>query len=202
MTAGRRGPLHSGASSHRILPGRVSAAEDFGGCGSVCSGNEVLTARSPFRPFPGPCQEASLPAQPEAAAQARRLVGAALHRWRLPQLIDNAQLLTSELVTNAVTVAGAEASSCSTPFPDTAHRPVVGVRVQRTRTRVRLEVWDPDAALPTPAPVPGALSPEDDDDFAEGGRGLALVEVISADWGIYDGPHGGKVVWCDLIVPP
>ena len=87
--------------------------------------------------------------------------------------VETAALLTSELVTNSV-----------------RHCPQGGgiaVDAYRTRAgRLRVRVSDDGAAMPevrTPAP----------DDV--GGRGLVLVEALTAAWGVEPRTGGGKAVW-------
>jgi anti-sigma regulatory factor (Ser/Thr protein kinase) len=83
-----------------------------------------------------------------------------------------AQLLVSELVTNAVLHAGTYI--------------VVEVRVDDVR--VRVAVKDLSAAFPQPRVAA---------DDASGGRGLQLVEALSSSWG-WDLTAGGKSVWFEL----
>ena len=103
---------------------------------------------------------------------ARRFVVETLREWDSVDQTDVAELLTSELVTNAVLHVGSE----------------VGLLVRLTPRAVRVEVRD---ASPEP-PVPRHC--EDD---ALTGRGLRLVETMSAAWG-FDPNGQGKVVWFEL----
>jgi anti-sigma regulatory factor (Ser/Thr protein kinase) len=101
-------------------------------------------------------------AVPSARAHARRL----LREWGHAELAEDASVVVSELVTNAV-IASAEL------------RPAIGpVRVWlgSDTTCVLVAVAD---ASPGP-PVRLNLAPD-----AEGGRGLALVEALSTRWGWY-----------------
>ena len=55
------------------------------------------------------------------------------------------------------------------------------------RRRVVIQVWDPSPQRP---------ARRDADPQAEYGRGLLLVESLSAGWGLHQPPgSGGKVVW-------
>ena len=56
-----------------------------------------------------------------------------------------------------------------------------------------VEVGDGDPAPPVRQQAAGA---------DEGGRGLSIVAVLAVDWNWFPGPHGGKVVWADLPIPP
>lgn len=115
----------------------------------------------------------ALPHDPEAAGRAREWVRTALRDWGLEHLADDALLVVSELVGNAVTHA---ASECE-------------VSVSRGEGSVRIEVVDRGRGTPEPQPH---------DDLAEGGRGLVLIGVLSSAWGVDDTP-GGKRVWAEII---
>ena len=60
------------------------------------------------------------------------------------------------------------------------------------RERVLIIVWDANPH----APVRAEVSAE-----AESGRGLMLVEAISARWGTSAAPSGGKTVWALITAP-
>jgi anti-sigma regulatory factor (Ser/Thr protein kinase) len=117
-------------------------------------------------------------AVPCARLHARQL----LWEWRLTGLSDIAELLISELVTNAVQISCADAQT--TP---------VRLWMMASRTRLLILVWD---SSPLP---PSRMSSRQDD---ENGRGLLLVETLSTQWDWYFPPqhNGGKVVWCELRV--
>lgn len=110
----------------------------------------------------------------EAAAQARRDITLVLETWGLPQLVDVAEQVVTELVANAV-----EHTDAAT----------VGASITRTgRQSARIVVTDTSRTRPTP----GTPSPDD-----EHGRGLLLVEALAHDWGS-EPVHGGKRVWAEL----
>ncbi|WP_411107288.1 ATP-binding protein [Streptomyces sp. cmx-4-9] len=108
-----------------------------------------------------------------APSRARRDVTLCLHTWGLDHLVDDAQLITSELVTNAIrhTRTGR-----------------VGVSVTRHPDRVRIVVTDTSRATPAPA---------DPDPDAEAGRGLQLIDRLATRWGS-DRLATGKRVWVEL----
>jgi anti-sigma regulatory factor (Ser/Thr protein kinase) len=92
---------------------------------------------------------------------------------RLPaDRVDEAVLVVSELVTNAITHA-------RTPFE---------VVLSLFDHRVRFAVTDDSTEPPVPVTRPGR----------GGGFGLALVEQLTDAWG-YDVHPAGKTVWCELL---
>ncbi|UJV46685.1 MULTISPECIES: ATP-binding protein [Streptomyces] len=110
----------------------------------------------------------------EAAAQARRDITLVLETWGLPQLVDVAEQVVTELVANAV-----EHTDAAT----------VGASITRTgKESARIVVTDTSRTRPTS----GTPSPDD-----EHGRGLLLVEALAHDWGS-EPVHGGKRVWAEL----
>jgi anti-sigma regulatory factor (Ser/Thr protein kinase) len=121
-----------------------------------------------------------------AAASARGHVRAVLTEWGLDELSDVTELLASELVTNAVHAS--QALDALLPFP-------VRLWVHATRKRVLVTVWDAD-------PRPPKLQ-QDVDVWAENGRGLQILDVLSSRWGWYEPPvMGGKCVWCEIPRQP
>ncbi len=114
------------------------------------------------------------PARPTVVRDARGRVRETLERWGLEDLSFTAELLVSELVTNALRYATGD----------------LELRLLRDRTLV-CEVRDGVDALPR------ARQASDDD---ESGRGLQIVHRLAKRWGAR--PAGrGKVVWCELDVP-
>ncbi|MGN9757935.1 ATP-binding protein [Streptomyces sp. SD31] len=108
-----------------------------------------------------------------AVPEARRALRELLRHWGRPGRSDIAELLTSELVTNALVHTDREAVLTATVGPG-------GLRV---------EVRDFVARRPTPR-VPNA-------DHGTNGRGLILVQSLADAWGVRS--HGvGKAVWFEL----
>ncbi|WP_405595419.1 ATP-binding protein [Streptomyces sp. NBC_01092] len=108
-----------------------------------------------------------------AVPEARRALRELLRHWGRPGRSDIAELLTSELVTNAIVHTDREAVLTASVGPD-------GLRV---------EVRDFVARLPRPR-VPNA-------DDCTNGRGLILVQSLADAWGVR--AHGvGKAVWFEL----
>jgi anti-sigma regulatory factor (Ser/Thr protein kinase) len=127
-----------------------------------------------------------------AVAVARDEVAAAISAWCVRVDPDVAILLTSELVTNAVTHA------CARPNRKAAERGMTGEAVllviAADDAGLRVDVHDGSGDLPI---VSGYFADTD----AETGRGLLLVTSLSAEWGFYR-TAGGKAVYFTLEVPP
>ena len=111
---------------------------------------------------------------PDAPFAARHFVmGLLEHRpYGVRAPIDDAQLVVSELATNAVVHAG-------TPF---------SVSVRCDGTGIRISVHDRSLALP----IVRQVGPT-----ARSGRGLRLVTAVSRDWGV-ETTSDGKTVWAEL----
>jgi anti-sigma regulatory factor (Ser/Thr protein kinase) len=126
---------------------------------------------------PWPHQDAmEFGALPGAVPCARLHARHVLWEWGLARQAGDAELLVSELVTNAI----AASRSAGYPFP-------VRLWLLADRTRVLILVWD---ASPQP-PVPVDVAEDD-----ESGRGLLLVQAISQRWNwYYPQQADGKVVW-------
>ncbi|MBA2945290.1 ATP-binding protein [Streptomyces himalayensis] len=120
-----------------------------------------------------------VPHDPRAVTICRRTLRLVLALHQLPQLAEAAELVASELVSNAVRHTKGPAA----------------IRLRWARGVLRVGVWDADPRPPEPAPTPPAVTDAD----AEGGRGLSLVRARSADWGWYPLTGTGKYVWCELV---
>jgi anti-anti-sigma regulatory factor/anti-sigma regulatory factor (Ser/Thr protein kinase) len=113
------------------------------------------------------------PATVPSVRAAREMVTTACERWRVPTVVEPARLVATELVTNSVRHAG-------TP---------IDLIVTLSSRYLHLAVRDYD-----PRP-PRLVGP--DGETAPGGRGLLLVEAVSATWG-YTSLTDGKVTWASL----
>jgi len=129
--------------------------------------------------------------EPGSAKAARDFTAAVLCTWGLADVVPDARLVVSELVTNALryglATAGLPASGVPRPSPP------IGLRLLRHPAGLRCEVTDPSDIMPT------CLAP---DGNAEIGRGLCLIAALSHQWGATPLPAGGKCVWADLRLPP
>ncbi len=133
-------------------------------------------------------REIWLAAEMSAPRYARAFVPGVLVDWGLERLREDAELVASELVTNALRVA-----CVAGPAPCAAasvRREMIRVRLVLLEGSLIIEVWDPAVARPAPARVM--------DPSAENGRGMLIVEALSAQWNSYDPAEGGKWVWAEL----
>jgi anti-sigma regulatory factor (Ser/Thr protein kinase) len=94
--------------------------------------------------------------------------------WGTHDLVESAQLLVSELVTNAVQHAGGTES--------------VELEIVRHSTGVRLALADGS----TVAPIARELRVD-----APSGRGIYIIKQLATRWGT-EHRHGGKQVWAEL----
>lgn len=117
----------------------------------------------------------TLPGIPPSISVARRIVRDAA--GDLPaSLIGDAELLVSELVTNAIRYGGS----------------TIELTADREGESLRIAVHDDGDDLPRTdgaGPAPDAVS----------GRGLRIVEQVAADWGVTtETTRSGKTVWFRL----
>jgi anti-sigma regulatory factor (Ser/Thr protein kinase) len=142
-------------------------------------------------PWPLRHRSPMLGALPTAPGVARAQVEVALRQWGLLDLIDTAQLVASELTTNAVTASTHHATR--QPRYIQGHMMQVCIDVFTNRSDVRLEVWDQSPALPKVA-VP--------EDTAEGGRGLCIVAAMTRHLGwTKPDARGWKCVYAVIGAP-
>ncbi len=122
---------------------------------------------------PGHQAELALTQDPTSVRAARRFVAEKLAEWGQDSLLDDALLVTSELAANAIMHAE---SDCV-------------IRISLTASTLRIDVVDRGSG--TPEPQPRSFTEEH-------GRGLVLVDAITAAWGLDVVPGDGKVVWAEL----
>jgi anti-sigma regulatory factor (Ser/Thr protein kinase) len=130
-----------------------------------------------------------LAALPTAPACARAFVRQALSTWLLDSVADVAEIVISELATNAV---NASTDAAGLPLYFGGRMAVVRVCVLTDGVRVLLEVHDQAPGVPLPWHAAA------DDEY---GRGLELVDALSDRWGWRpaDG-RPGKCVWAQIPV--
>ncbi|MGX5212220.1 SpoIIE family protein phosphatase [Streptomyces violaceus] len=135
------------------------------------SRSSVITARA----------AASFEPVGRSVASARSFVRDTLQGWGFADIVDDAVVLTSELVTNAVVHAGTSAD----------------LLCLRSDEGVRIEVADryPEREIPLQGAAINMGSPD-----REGGRGLQLCAALAGRWGVeYTPTH--KTVWFQLDLP-
>jgi anti-sigma regulatory factor (Ser/Thr protein kinase) len=124
-----------------------------------------------------------LGALPSAVPRARLHARQLLWEWGLTELTDNAELLVSELVTNALKASRVMKRS----HP-------IRLWMLSDKAQVVILVWDANPHPPVHI---------DANEEAESGRGLILVEALSDKWNWYISPGwNGKVVWCQISIGP
>lgn len=125
--------------------------------------------------YPRPVMDIEVKLEPtlRAPKEARRFVARELEGLGYPQLVEDARLMVSELVTNSIRYAPGKP---------------LWVDLRRAGKYLVLEVWD---CSPKP-PVA-----QDPDFLAEGGRGIHVVEELGRRFG-YDLFCCGKVTWVVL----
>jgi anti-sigma regulatory factor (Ser/Thr protein kinase) len=115
-----------------------------------------------------------------ARCRVRRMAakGLGLDPGAAHETVDDVELLTSEVVTNAIkhTASGKGGR--------------VRLSVFRTDRTIRVEVADEGGAETTPRAV--------DDLYAESGRGLSLVKALAKEWGMERDDEGGTLTWFEV----
>lgn len=118
-------------------------------------------------------RHSTFPSRLSSARRARRFVRSSVSSYLPGQALDTVELLTSEVVTNAIVHA--------------ASSPVVEVAAEGGT--VRVSVADSCPGFPMPRQV---------QEDATSGRGLALVDVMADAWGVERLPDEGKRIWFEV----
>ncbi|AVT32685.1 hypothetical protein C6361_28085 [Plantactinospora sp. BC1] len=147
----------------------------------------LTDALSRIRPYPVSARarraHRRLPPVPQAVSAARGLVRECCERWRLSDVAEEAQLVASELVANAVEHAGTD----------------IDLTLCHHRQRLRIAVADRHPGVPA---LPRRESaPDPRQPLALRGRGLGMVSRSVANWGVLPGSDG-KIVWASLAATP
>ncbi|MHA6628953.1 ATP-binding protein [Pseudonocardia sichuanensis] len=121
-----------------------------------------------------------VPPAPDAPRSVRRLVRSILDVWQCssPDGAADAELLTHEIVANAVEHAGGEHS--------------LALELAHSDGWLRVSLADGSAVRPMIREI---------NDPAVGGLGMRMVDTIADRWGSED-HHGGKRVWFELRLRP
>ncbi|MBB4783748.1 ATP-binding protein [Streptomyces rapamycinicus] len=116
-------------------------------------------------------------AEPLQLAGLRRAVKAELAAWGMSALVEEAQLIATELASNVIKHVGQGAAATLVLVADA--------------DQLRVELHDNSHKEPQ------SLSPTSDD---ESGRGIQLLTGLSATWGTIR-TAAGKGIWCELSLP-
>ena len=119
-------------------------------------------------------QSIRLPASLTSAREARAFAQATLAEWAVADIVDDVLLVITELVNNAVTHA---LSDCE-------------LRLSVNPLSLRVEVVDAGEGTPDPLPPSSTRNH---------GRGLHLIDALTAAWGFEPIASGGKMVWAELL---
>ena len=120
----------------------------------------------------------TLPASSESVRTGRHVTRVVLSAWRLSCLEENAVLVVSELLTNAVRHAR-----------DTD---AIELDLHATRAWLRIEIQDRDRQWPRPRVL---------NELSESGFGFILIDALAAKWGVRE-TETGKAVWAELDIQP
>ncbi len=136
-------------------------------------------------PTAGKARRIALPSAPGAARTARDFTSSALREWNLAELAQDAELIASELVTNAIrhgVPLGADVRE---------HPPVeLGWSPQSSQLICAVTDWNTQPPLLMP------VGP-----CAEAGRGLHIVDALATTWGWTTLSPSRKTVWAALHLP-
>ena len=114
--------------------------------------------------------EVTLAPEAESISTARQFVRGHLDSHDLPLLVDDMTLVASELATNAVAHAGTPFTVSLTALVGTV---ILAVKDGSALRPIRMDPHLLDAT----------------------GRGVAIVDFLSREWGVSSHPYEGKSVW-------
>ena len=179
------GPADDLEAMADALIGAVHGPDSYGGAGHLTDRREddialLLLRRDPLGAEPEhPSRQLVLTVgqdQPERIAGVRAELRATLHDWAVPDHVDAALLLASELLANVLVHTEQEAILVAAVYGAPGER------------RLRVEVADQSDELPHRR-TPGEM--------ASSGRGLILLELLADRWGMQPRGHG-KCIWFEL----
>jgi anti-sigma regulatory factor (Ser/Thr protein kinase) len=124
-----------------------------------------------------PALDAKIESSPRAPATARRVVDGLAGEID-PNVLRDAQLLVSEVVTNSIRHSGSDDP--------------IGMRIWLRHSGVKVEIADSGTGFDAAEVGTGG--------DAEGGRGLMLVEALADRWGVSSGAR--TRVWFELSLRP
>lgn len=121
-----------------------------------------------------------LPSEAASPGIARNVTKDTLARWSLGHFYDDAAVVVSELVTNAIRYGLCPAA-----------REPLRLVLARYESQLVCMVTDPTDTAPTM---------QEPDWVAETGRGLHIIEAMSRAWGWTPLLGGGKAVWASFSI--
>ncbi|MEV0593155.1 ATP-binding protein [Nonomuraea cavernae] len=136
-----------------------------------------------------------LPTHPLSVSIARTYVARILADWGRAELSDDAQLVVSELLTNAIKATQAahtpndEEPMVHGKFAGYECHPWIGLH--QWGNDLVVEVWDCNHHPPK------LRAPES---WEAGGRGLQVIDSLAVSWGYRWPKTGGKIVWATLAM--
>ena len=156
------------------------------------AGPAIGSAWQPARPGqPRPLDSGSLSlvTLPTSPYWARRYTRSFLNSCRgmSESTAETAELVVSELVTNAVRFSGDPARPLR--YSERADAGLIALSLRHFPDGLLIEVYDTDSNPPVLC---------DADADAENGRGLMLIDALAKEWSYFFPPGGGKVVYCFL----
>ncbi len=129
---------------------------------------------------PGAAGSLDLPHDPRAVPQARHLLVRELESAGVsPATVDDVELVVSELVGNAVRHARARTGG------------TISLHWRISGTRVEVRVHDGGSA--------GEIRPLAPSQERPNGRGLQIVDLVAAEWGVIQESGGSRAVWARMI---
>jgi anti-anti-sigma regulatory factor/anti-sigma regulatory factor (Ser/Thr protein kinase) len=138
----------------------------------MCATLDEGRRRAAERPLPARIIHTFAPF-PDSTIGARRIIVDACHAWRMTHIMSSAELVVTELVSNAVRHAG-------TPFD---------LSVSRIDRNLHLAVRDYATPLARVIGPVGEAEP--------GGRGMLIVDALTTSWGCTP-TRDGKVTWATM----
>ena len=115
----------------------------------------------------------AFPSSVISARRARKLVRGMVTPYLPATKLDTIELLTSEVVTNAVVHAGSS--------------PIVEVTAESGTVRISVQDQNPTWPMPREVAVDSTS-----------GRGMALVDVMADGWGVERVADDGKRIWFEV----
>lgn len=152
----------------------------------LCTAPSVIctpsVAGGPGYVVPQPAASCAFSTRPESVKAARDFTRVTLLDWGMTELTDVAELVVSELLTNALRHGLRSARKPPGDYP-------IRLRLLAQAPFIMCMVTDPGSEIPVL---------HDFDPAAESGRGLTVVEACTVRWGWHLLDGDGKVVWALL----